>query len=667
MSTVAVSPIPVSTPAVAAKRRVPWALALFVALAVVGITWVVMVVTGRGNDGFAAGEYFTVQPLDLDVTISKDGELQAVKNVEIVNKVDGQSVILDIATEGTYVRKGDVVVRLDPSVIEEQLEDDKLNLQKAEADLTAAVEAKAIQESTNSANLEAANVELILARLDLQEYVEGTYPSTLQNAKTSVEMSRISVKDKEDNLAQTRSLFSKGFVTSVDVKKAELELLTAQNDLDKKSTDLLVLEKYTHEKELTDRRNKVVQAEKKLTRVQRENASQLAQKLADLQSKEQTLQLRREQLKEEEEQLAACTIQAPSDGMVVYATSGGSGGWGRRDTPLGPGATVRQQELLIRLPDTSAMKAVARISEAQVTRLRVDPNNPIRATVEIVGQPNPIGATLTNISIMADSGSRFFSPDTKEYPVDVTLDQTPSGLKPGLSVTTKLFIDRLRQVLAVPLGAVYAAGRDSYVFVRNGREVRPVKVGIGQVNETHAQVTTGLAKGQQVLILQAGQGRELLEKAGIKIAPPASTTQPFDEKILTRPPQLAGPTGGGNGNGPTGGGGGAGPRGGGAEVRGSGGSGPRGGAESRGGGAEARGEGRTGEARGGGERRDGNAAASSAGGERRAGSSAEGRAGSGGAGDVGGTGSGSGSGERRGRRSGGDGAPSGGASGRGPS
>jgi hypothetical protein len=334
------------------------------------------------------------------------------------------------------------------------------------------------------------------------------------------------------------------------VKKAELELLTAQNDLDKKSTDLLVLEKYTHEKELTDRRNKVVQAEKKQARVQRENASQLAQKVADLQAKEQALELRRQQLKEEEEQLAACTIHAPSDGMVVYATSGGGGGWGRRDTPLGPGATVRQQELLIRLPDTSAMKAVARISEAQVTRLRVDSGNPIRATVEIVGQPSAIGATLTNISIMADSGSRFFSPDTKEYPVDVTLDHTPPGLKPGLSVTTKLFIDRLRQVMAVPLGAVYAAGRDSYVFVRQGREARPIKVGIGQVNETHAQITSGLSNGQQVLILQAGQGRELLEKAGITIAPPASTTQPFDEKILTRPPQLAGPAGnGGNANG----------------------------------------------------------------------------------------------------------------------
>jgi hypothetical protein len=94
----------------------------------------------------------------------------------------------------------------------------------------------------------------------------------------------------------------------------------------------------------------------------------------------------------------------------------------------------------------------------------------------------------------------------------------------------KIFVDRLHNVLAVPVGAVYAAGSDSYVFVRDSGEPRPTKVTIGQVNETHAQVIAGLSQGQQVLILGAGQGRELLENAGIKVEAPAATTQPFEGK-----------------------------------------------------------------------------------------------------------------------------------------
>jgi len=263
--------------------------------------------------------------------------------------------------------------------------------------------------------------------------------------------------------------------------------------------------------------------------VQRENASNLNQKVADLLAKDETLAVRKRQLEHLQEQFANCTIKAPQDGMVVYSSSAG-GSWGRRDTPIQPGAQVRWQELIIRLPDTSSMKAVCRINEAQVSKLRVDPKNPLRATIDIVGQPNLKTGWLSSISIMADSSNRFWNPDSKEYPVDITLDQTPKGLKPGVTANVKIFVDRLHNVLAAPVSAVYAAGADSYVFVRGEADPRPVKVNLGEVNETHVQIASGLSQGQEVLILQAGQGRDLLEKAGIKVEPQSSTTQPFDGK-----------------------------------------------------------------------------------------------------------------------------------------
>ncbi|HEX8523150.1 MAG TPA: HlyD family efflux transporter periplasmic adaptor subunit, partial [Tepidisphaeraceae bacterium] len=361
-----------------------------------------------------------------------------------------------------------------------------------------------------------AQVDLTVAKLDLLQYTDGDYPADLEKAKIAVEMAETTLKNKEDDLAQTKSLFGKGFVTASEVKTAEVARLQAKNDLDTKRADLNVLEKYKHEKDLATKKSTLVQAEKKLIRVQRENASNLQQRVTALSAAEQTLNLRKQQLEHLQEQLAACTIKAPSDGMVVY---GSSGPWARRDTPIQPGATVRQQELLVRLPDTGSMKVVCKINETQVTRLRVDPNEPMRATIKVPGQALAFTGSLTNISVLADSSQRWWNPDAKDYPVDVTLDQTPQGLKPGMGAEVRVFIDRLRNVLAVPLSSVYAAGRDSYVFVRDGNNTRPVKVAIGEVNETHAQVVDGLTSGLQVLILQAGQGRELLDKAGIKVEP----------------------------------------------------------------------------------------------------------------------------------------------------
>jgi len=538
--------IPQALPARRARRYTAWIVALVVAVVAVGVTWFFITrTTGDGAGGSVA--YHTIHPMSMEVTVVKDGELQAIVNQEIVCPVEGQSVVQSIVKEGTTVKKGDIIAIIETSDLNTKLETATLDVQKSEADLATAKEAKDIQESTNVANLEAANVELVLARLDLEEYTQGAYPKLLASSKRDVEMARIAVKTKEQDLAQQQSLFSKGFVNASDVKTAEINLIKEQNTLANLETDLMVLEKYTYEKESTSRKNAVAQAEKKLARVQRENMSNLAQKQADFHAKEQALNLRRRQLDNLKAQVAAATIRAPSDGLVVY---GSSGGWGRRDTPIQAGATVRFQETLIRLPDTSSMKAVARIQEAQVNKLRVDPTRPMRASLKIAGLPNPVGGWVSNISVMADSGGRWYNPDSKEYPVDITLDSTPTGLKPGVSVECRVYVDRINDALAVPLPAIYSAGPDSYVFTRAGDGHKPIKVQIGAVNDTHAQVKEGVKSGDAVLLLAAGQGRELLEKAGIKIHP-ATRPSVIDD---VPPPMLdRGPSGsggaGGNGNG----------------------------------------------------------------------------------------------------------------------
>jgi hypothetical protein len=76
-------------------------------------------------------------------------------------------------------------------------------------------------------------------------------------------------------------------------------------------------------------------------------------------------------------------------------------------------------------------------------------------------------------------------------------------------------VQRLPDVLAVPLPAIWSEQSASYVFVREGDKVVPRPVKLGATSHTQAQVVEGLAKGESVLLLGAGQGRELLERAGI--------------------------------------------------------------------------------------------------------------------------------------------------------
>lgn len=487
------------------RKWAPWVIALPVAIAAMGVLWLATRWVGGGSASAAVGgKYYTVIPVSMDIKVAKDGELQSINNIDVANRVEGSTTIVQLVKEGTMVRKGDLLVELDSSTIREKMLTATLDKQNAQTALLASEEMRSIQQSQNEADLEASRVELQLAQLALSEYTQGKYPQSLADAQTALKMARITLQNKQEDLDKTKGLYAKGFVTAADVKKTELELTTSTNDLNKADRTLKVLSEYTHQAELAKVQSDVVQAEKSLARVRRKGASQLAQAEADVLTKKQTLANKTEALDKLTEQLGFCTIKAPADGMVVYSSD-------RRwdeSGQISEQAQVRERQKLIRLPDLSQMKAVLRVNETQVTHLRLGQ----KARVQIVGFPEAVEATLTKISQVADSGSRWMNPDLKEYPVELVFEHTPVNLKPGMSCQAEIFTDRMDDVLAVPLAAIYSDRKKSYVFVQRGDQVEPVAVKLGKSNETLVQVAEGLSANANVMLLQPGQGRDILYK-----------------------------------------------------------------------------------------------------------------------------------------------------------
>lgn len=496
-------------------RRTP----LWLTIPIAGVLAIVVVylLSAKGTTAtiIPPGQLYTIVPMDLPVVVKKDGELQAINNIDITCQVEGTTTITQVVKEGVAVKKGDVLMTLDSAQITQKLEDATLDLQKAEADLSSAKEQLEIQISKNAADLETAEVGLELAQMDYKQYAEGSYPQLLANAQTELKMAQITLQNREEDLEQTRKLYAKDFVTGADMKKAELDAVTARNAVAKADTALKVLTTYAYPMDLTSKKNARKQAEQNVLRTKRQNVSQLSWRTDDVTSKGQALNVIKRRYDRLKEQLAATKIVAPDDGIVIYGTTGDR----NTQNPIQEGATVRERQLLIRLPDTSAMKAVVRIHESIVPKMRVDQE----AIVRVVGVPRPVRAKLARISPVADSSNRFWNPDLREYPVDLDLQDTPKDLKPGMGAAVEIQVDRRDSVTAIPLDAVYAAGEQRYTFIYDRGQIKPQAVTVGLNNDTHVEITDGLAEGQQVIRLQAGQGRELLEKAGIEVAP---TTQP---------------------------------------------------------------------------------------------------------------------------------------------
>src|SRR5262249_23658349 len=135
------------------------------------ITAILMILLGLGYLAYShfafggttspgTGNYQAAVVMDLDVRVTKDGELQAVNNIDVVNKVEGINTIQELVKEGTFVHKGDVLVTLDSSNIQKNYDQSMLDLQAAESALSAAKESKDIQEATNVAVLQEAELGL---------------------------------------------------------------------------------------------------------------------------------------------------------------------------------------------------------------------------------------------------------------------------------------------------------------------------------------------------------------------------------------------------------------------------------------------------------------------------------------------------------------------------
>src|SRR3954469_6368596 len=272
------------------RRWYVWSAVSLLTLAALAGVWGARRISGGSGVPVVAGKFFAVAPMDLDIKVRKDGELQAVNNVDVTCMVEGRSTIVYLVKEGENVKKGDLLVEIDSSTLRQTLQTATLEVKQADSDLRNSREMLAIQENQNAADLEAATVDLELAKLALQQYKDGTYPQELADAETLVKMTEITGRNKEEDLEQTKALFGTGLGPAADVKQAELSVTTVHNDLRKAQTALAVLTKYKNPTDLATRQSAVSQAEQKLARVRRTNASMLAKSQADVETKQIALQ-----------------------------------------------------------------------------------------------------------------------------------------------------------------------------------------------------------------------------------------------------------------------------------------------------------------------------------------------------------------------------------------
>jgi HlyD family secretion protein len=332
------------------------------------------------------------------------------------------------------------------------------------------------------------------AEIELEKYVEGDWEQQKTDAQLEVERAKERFDQAQKTLEDSQDLFKREFITELELQRDRFDLLEADIALKKAKLAEIILNKYTHPQDLTQKQSDVEEAKKDLERVRKSAAAKAAQKKADLDARGAELEIIRERLGKYREQKVKTRILAPADGLVVYYTEPQR--WGNSGE-IKEGVEVRERQNLITLPDTSVMKVKLRVHESLATSIR----DGLPATVTVEGVENHVfTGRVTKVAALADSQNRWLNPDLKEYATEITLDPTDVELKPGVTARAEIHVREVTDSLAVPIQCLFGKGRKQYVFRGKGDDAEPVEVQVGASSREFAEIKKGLREGDRVLL-----------------------------------------------------------------------------------------------------------------------------------------------------------------------
>jgi len=198
------------------------------------------------------------------------------------------------------------------------------------------------------------------------------------------------------------------------------------------------------------------------------------------------------------------TLTAPMAGTVtaingsVGAASGGGSGGGSGSGSASSSSSSSSSGF-IQLADLTVMQVSANFAEADATRLKV-------GQTTTVSWAALTGATATGkVATIAPTATT--SNNVNSYAVILSLDSVPTGVRIGQTVTAKVTVDQASNVLRLPNAAVRSVGNRHQVTVEtatNATEVRFVEVGVE--GDTFTEITSGVAEGDQVVIVTTTTG-----------------------------------------------------------------------------------------------------------------------------------------------------------------
>ena len=542
----------------------PFSAAALVAVALAGCNYF------SGDDEISS-TYGTdkVENEQFIVSFSEGGELVSVNAVKVENEMDGSASIVSIVDEGSYVKgprqiqaeagdtpaklaarhkipesdllkanpnleqaianqesitvPGDLLVELDPGSLKDRILSQEISVRTSKNSVIKSQNDLEIQKLRNEQNIDDAKISLNFADLDLKKFKNSDARLTREDYAGQLSNLSNKVSISEAKLVYLRELEKKQFLSKMSLREEEQKVEEFRHNIRMMRGESDAYEKYVYPKSEQDYNSKIKQAELSLTTVEQTATNNMITATEEVDTQKQKLRLEEEKLTEVKDQLNKSRIYAPSSGLVVYHV-GESSRYGGSSGIIEKGATLRKGQDIIHLPDLSKMKVQLKIHESRINQVK--PGLQVQIRIDTIADRTFRGK-ITYVAPVAAAAERWGS-DKKVFKCEVSIsDKLPPYIRPGASATCRIFVANLPKIrmvdgkkiktLRVPIQSVVTTVEGRRVCFKMNKKNQPVPVPVetGYYDQTHIQITTGLALGDTILKAPLLHAKELNVGGGL--------------------------------------------------------------------------------------------------------------------------------------------------------
>ncbi len=481
---------------------------------------------------------YQVKRENLVVSVIEGGNLKALRSQKIINEVPGQRNILEVIDEGVLITEKDVqdskiLIKLDSKDLDDRAEELRISVENSLSSYTQAQQNLEIQKKQNESDIIQAGLNVKFAKIDLEKYLgeklaaeiiasvdgninfselianqqlEGEALNKKRELENSIDLTKEEVARAKDRVQWSEKLSEKEYITKseLDADRFSLQQQEASSENSKLGYQLFL--DYDFPKQVALLLSNYRESLRELDRTKAKCDSEIIKSEADVKSTEATYLERKNNLSDAERDIANCTIRATQPGLVTYASSDNP--WRSQD-PIQAGTNVRNREALLNLPDFSSMGVEIRIHEASVEKIKLGQ----KTIVKVDAFPDKtFTGEVKKISPLPDANFKWMNPDLNVYLIEVSLDKNGQGfdlLKPGMSVNAEVLVEKLENVLVVPLAVTSEREGHSTCSVLRGSRMEIREVELGSSNEDMVEVKSGLKEGEVVVILPGETGYQV--------------------------------------------------------------------------------------------------------------------------------------------------------------